>query len=95
VRIAGADITAVLLDMTMPGPSGEETFREIRRLAPRVPVVLTSGYHASDAIERFGAEAFASTEIDVLGLRIKKLLREAASGKALSMQEERRIKMLV
>jgi hypothetical protein len=46
-------------------------------------------------VQRFGTESFASTEIDVLGLRIKKLLREAASGKAISAQEERRIKMLV
>ena len=46
-------------------------------------------------IERFGGEEFASTEIDVLGLRIKKLLREAASGRATAAPDERRIKMLV
>jgi hypothetical protein len=46
-------------------------------------------------VQRFGAEEFASTEIDVLGLRIKKLLREASSGKVSTAQEERRIKMLV
>ena len=46
-------------------------------------------------VARFGAENFASTEIDVLGLRIKKLLREAASGRASSPQDERQIKMLV
>jgi hypothetical protein len=46
-------------------------------------------------IERFGVEEFASTEIDVLGLRIKKLLREAAAGKRSATLEERRIKMLV
>ncbi len=49
----------------------------------------------TEQVERFGAEEFASTEIDVLGLRIKKLLREASSGKASTAQEERRIKMLV
>jgi len=46
-------------------------------------------------VERFGAEDFASTEIDVLGLRIKKLLRDAAAGRQSTVQEERRIKMLV
>jgi len=51
--------------------------------------------HQAEQVARFGAEEFASTEIDVLGLRIKKLLREAASGKAITTQEERRIKMLV
>jgi nitrite reductase/ring-hydroxylating ferredoxin subunit len=49
----------------------------------------------TEQVERFGAEQFASTEIDVLGLRIKKLLREAASGRQHTAQEERRIKMLV
>jgi nitrite reductase/ring-hydroxylating ferredoxin subunit len=49
----------------------------------------------TEQVERFGTEEFASTEIDVLGLRIKKLLREASSGKVSPIQEERRIKMLV
>jgi len=49
----------------------------------------------TEQVARFGAEDFASTEIDVLGLRIKKLLREAANGKVSAPQEERRIKMLV
>jgi len=49
----------------------------------------------TEQVERFGAEEFASTEIDVLGLRIKKLLREASNGKTSVAPEERRIKMLV
>ena len=49
----------------------------------------------TEQVARFGAEDFASTEIDVLGLRIKKLLREAASGRVSGPQDERQIKMLV
>jgi phenylpropionate dioxygenase-like ring-hydroxylating dioxygenase large terminal subunit len=49
----------------------------------------------TEQVQRFGSEEFASTEIDVLGLRIKKLLREAASGRSSLAQDERRIKMLV
>jgi len=49
----------------------------------------------TEQVERFGGQEFASTEIDVLGLRIKKLLREASTGKVSTAQEERRIKMLV
>ncbi|TFH28834.1 MAG: aromatic ring-hydroxylating dioxygenase subunit alpha [Myxococcales bacterium] len=49
----------------------------------------------TEQVSRFGGEEFASTEIDVLGLRIKKLLREASNGKVSPVQEERRIKMLV
>ena len=49
----------------------------------------------TEQVGRFGGEAFVSTEIDVLGLRIKKLLREAASGRPRQGEEERRVKMLV
>ena len=49
----------------------------------------------TEQVERFGGEDFASTEIDVLGLRIKKLLREAATGTHSAAPDERRIKMLV
>lgn len=46
-------VDAVLLDMTMPGLSGEETFREMIRIRPDLPVVVSSGYSERDARERF------------------------------------------
>ena len=49
VRRDGARIDAVLLDLTMPHLSGEETLAELRRLAPELPVILTSGY-TEDAV---------------------------------------------
>lgn len=49
----------------------------------------------TEQIALFGGERFVSTEIDVLGLRIKKLLREAVSGRLRDGEDERRIKMLV
>ena len=49
----GRDIVAVVLDLTMPWMSGEETFHELRRLSPEVPVILTSGYNEQDAAARF------------------------------------------
>jgi CheY-like chemotaxis protein len=42
------EIDAVLLDVTMPGLSGPETFAALRRLEPRVPVVWTSGHPEAD-----------------------------------------------
>lgn len=39
-----AGIDLVFSDVVMPGMSGIELAQEIRRLYPRVPVVLTSGY---------------------------------------------------
>jgi len=53
-------VAAVLLDMTMPDMNGEETLRELRRIDPRVPVILASGYTDVEAGERFaGADIVA------------------------------------
>ncbi len=56
-RPEGVDI--VLLDMTMPGLSGEETFQELRRIRPDVAVVLSSGFNEVEATRRFGGEITA------------------------------------
>lgn len=37
-------IGCVILDMQMPGLSGPETFHELRKVAPELPVVLCSGF---------------------------------------------------
>ncbi|MCR4316701.1 MAG: PAS domain-containing protein [Planctomycetes bacterium] len=53
-------ISLVLLDMTMPGMDGEETFRELRKLDPGVKVILSSGYNEQDARSKFaGPGSFA------------------------------------
>jgi PAS domain S-box-containing protein len=49
----------VLLDMTMPRMNGAECFRRIMELQPDLPVVLTSGYSAQDAVGRFGSAGIA------------------------------------
>ncbi|HNN94634.1 MAG TPA: response regulator [Pseudomonadota bacterium] len=43
-------IAAVLLDLTMPGRSGDEVLGDIRRVAPGLPVILMSGYNAKAAL---------------------------------------------
>jgi two-component system, cell cycle sensor histidine kinase and response regulator CckA len=53
------DLAVVLLDMTMPDMNGEETFREIQRERDDVPVILTRGYHESDATRRFTSKGLA------------------------------------
>jgi two-component system, cell cycle sensor histidine kinase and response regulator CckA len=53
------EVTAVLLDMMMPEMSGEETFREIRRRYPSLPIVLSSGYNEPDATARFVGRGLA------------------------------------
>lgn len=43
-------IAVVLLDLTMPERSGEEVFQDIRRIAPKLPVIIMSGYNAKAAL---------------------------------------------
>src|SRR6266571_8338278 len=43
----------VLLDFTMPVLSGEDTLREIRKIRPTLPVILSSGFNEVEAIRRF------------------------------------------
>ena len=52
-------IALVLLDMTMPVMSGEETFRELRAYRPDMKVILSSGYNEVEAIRRFTGQGLA------------------------------------
>jgi PAS domain S-box-containing protein len=47
-------ISLVLLDMTMPGMSGEETLQALLAIRRDVPVIATSGYNEMEALRRFG-----------------------------------------
>ncbi|OPY09126.1 MAG: Blue-light-activated protein [Syntrophaceae bacterium PtaB.Bin038] len=44
------DIDLVMLDMIMPGMGGAETYRELRGMDPKVPVLIVSGYSLPDQI---------------------------------------------
>jgi PAS domain S-box-containing protein len=52
-------VTVVLLDLTMPLMSGEETLRRLRAIRPDVPVLLSSGYNQIEVIRRFTGQVFA------------------------------------
>ena len=49
---SGDTICLVLLDLTMPGLSGEETYRQIAAIRPTLPVLLSSGFSAEDVSGR-------------------------------------------
>lgn len=52
-------IDLVLLDMTMPRMGGEETLRELHKIRPDVPVILSSGYNEKETTQRFGPRELA------------------------------------
>jgi CheY-like chemotaxis protein len=52
---SGVDLDVVLLDMTMPVMSGEETLEAIRSYSATLPVVLCSGYSELEATRRVRA----------------------------------------
>ncbi len=47
-----AEIDLILLDLSMPGLSGEDTLKKLRQINPQVRVLLSSGYSESDVTFR-------------------------------------------
>ncbi len=48
-------IAVVLLDLLMPGMSGEQVLKEMRRLKPEVRVLLMSGFNEGDVLGRLAS----------------------------------------
>jgi PAS domain S-box-containing protein len=60
-RERGGEIHLVILDMIMPGLSGEETFRELKSINPGVRAIISSGFmqdHRTDALTELGVVDF-------------------------------------
>ena len=77
----GGGVDLVLLDMTMPRMGGAEAFRRIRELAPKVKVLLTSGYTQKESLESLAdlpPDGFLQKPFRVRELigRIRDLLRD-------------------
>ncbi len=63
-----ADISVVLLDLSMPGISSEETFTELRKLNPELPILLCSGFSELKVNEFFAKhshEGFIAKPFDI------------------------------
>ncbi|MFN8489562.1 MAG: response regulator [Caldilineaceae bacterium] len=72
-------IGVVLLDMKMPGLSGEETYAALRQIDPHVKVILSSGYHESEVAKNFTKQGLVTFlqkpyNFDVLLQEIHKVL---------------------
>ena len=59
LRVLKDQISVVLLDMTMPIMSGEETFRQIKLIRPDMKVILSSGFNEVEAVRRFTGKRLA------------------------------------
>ncbi len=59
VEQRGEEIDAVILDVTMPGMSGEEAFEQMRRLRRGLPILLASGYSEEETVQRFAGKDIA------------------------------------
>jgi len=49
-------IDLVLLDLSMPGLGGAETFRRLHKIDPTVPILLSSGYTQAEVDNQFSEE---------------------------------------
>ncbi len=52
------EIMLVFLDLTMPCMDGEEAFHHLRKINPKVRVLLTSGYSEADIAQHFTGKPF-------------------------------------
>ncbi len=50
---AGSQVSLILLDLSMPGMSGEQVLPELRKLRPDVRVIVSSGYTEAEAMRMF------------------------------------------
>jgi CheY-like chemotaxis protein len=76
------EIDLIVLDLTMPGLSGEETFRRLRALQPEVKILLSSAYEEAEVADQIPAPSAAGYlhkpyDPEQLGLQVKLLLEGA------------------
>lgn len=53
------ELALVILDLAMPVMGGAEAFGHLKRIASDLPIVLTSGYDATEAMRKLGSDAQA------------------------------------
>jgi CheY-like chemotaxis protein len=76
------EIDLIVLDLTMPGLSGEETFRRLRALQPEVKILLSSAYEEAEVADQIPAPSAAGYlhkpyDPEQLGTQVKRLLEGA------------------
>jgi DNA-binding NarL/FixJ family response regulator len=75
------ELALVILDLAMPVMGGAEAFAQIRALVPDLPVMLTSGYDATEAMGKLGNESPAGfiqkpASVEDMLETVKRILRK-------------------
>jgi DNA-binding response OmpR family regulator len=83
VRDTRPALDLVLLDLTMPGLSGEQTLELLHSLRPEIPVILMSGYSESGILGRLGQQGAVDFiqkpfEVGILVGRVRAVLERRA-----------------
>jgi PAS domain S-box-containing protein len=80
-RRRAGEVSAVLLDLTMPVMSGEEAFRRIREIRPDAKVILSSGHDRAEAARRFPVEGIAGfIQKPYTAVSVAKILKTVLAG---------------
>jgi two-component system response regulator AtoC len=88
--LASYDPDVVLTDLKLPGMSGEDLLRRLKRLKPALPVVVLSGFgRAKDIVDviRAGAEDYLSKPVEASDLQV--VLLKALEKQRLLKENER------
>jgi CheY-like chemotaxis protein len=79
------EIDLVLLDIIMPRMGGREAFRELRRMKPGIPVLLSSGYSMEGVVQEMLAEGANGFLPKPYGLsQVARAIRKVLSAGAVS-----------
>ncbi|HEY8548363.1 MAG TPA: MASE1 domain-containing protein [Vicinamibacterales bacterium] len=78
LRERASEFTVALLDLTMPGMRGDETYRQMQELRPDLPIIIMSGYSHQEASAQFKDHRLAGFLQKPFRLeRLRELVREA------------------
>ena len=75
------EIALMLVDLTMPHMDGEELFRAVKLIDPKVKVILSSGFNEQETIARFVGKGLAGFlekpyRIDALMAKVREVLSQ-------------------
>ncbi len=79
-----AEIALVILDLIMPRVGGQETFRQLREINPKVRVLLSSGYSENGQVSHIlstGAQGFLQKPYEMAGVlrKVRQVLDAGAA----------------